>query len=105
METVHVFASLGRFGSWDELRAYVDPNYTEDGSRIDSPFMAEVELSYFEPGHVEAVHSKRPVPLAELIGGCSYSDLWLHKVDDTKLADAAICVYAPNVARRPLGSS
>src|SRR4051794_26152608 len=103
MATLHVFASLGRFKSWGELRAYIDPDYTEDGDQIDSPFITEVGLSDIEPGCIEAVHSDRPVPLTELIGRCSYSEQWLRDVSDSGLVTDAICVYETNVTQHPHG--
>ncbi len=103
MHTVHVFISTGRFRSFDEMRAYIDETYTEDGDGIPSAFMREVGLSEYEPGCIEAIlsESRRPVPLAEFLSGASYSDQWLFGLDGSRLADAAICVFAPNEVRHP----
>jgi hypothetical protein len=105
MPTVHVFASTGRFRSFDELRAYIDPEYDDDGSRVPSPFMAEVGLGGYEPGCIEAIPSAsgRPVPMAELLAGASYAEQWLPAVDGARRADAAVCVFEPNRVERPAG--
>jgi hypothetical protein len=85
MPTVHVFVSTGRFRSSDELRAYIDPDYDEegeDGDHIPSPFMSEVGLTRYEPTCIETIHSEsgHPVPLAALLAGASYSDQWLPRL-------------------------
>ena len=107
MPTVHVFASTGRFRSLAELRAYIDPEYSDDGDEIPSAFMEEVGLEEYEPGSIEAIPSPsgRPVPLAELLAGASYSDQWLPAVAGNCRADAAVCVFAPNEVTRPTGST
>lgn len=105
MPTVHVFVSVGRFASFKEMRAFIDETYTDDGDGVPSPFMREVQLSDYEPGCIEAIHSKRTVPLAKLLACASYSDQWLHQLDGDKKADAAICVFEPNTVTRPTGSS
>ena len=99
---VHVFVSTGRFRSFDELRAYVDATYTADGDGIPSAFMSEVDLHAYEPMCIEVVASAPgAVPVAELIAKCSWADLWLPGIDGTRLADAAICVFAPNCVPYP----
>jgi hypothetical protein len=105
MDRVHVFISTGRFRSFDEMRKYIDETYTDDGDGVPSVFMQEVELEEYEPGSIEAVHSEsgRPVPLSELLDGASYSDQWLPRLDGSRLADAAICVFSPNEVERPQG--
>ena len=76
MNTVHIFISTGRFKSLDEMRAYIDETYTDDGDGIPSTFMNEVGLSEYEPHCIEAFPSKsaKPVPLSELVAGASYAD-------------------------------
>jgi hypothetical protein len=76
VETVHIFVSSGRFQSFDEMRTYIDATYTKDGDEVPSAFMQEVELTDYEPGCIEAIPSpsSRPVLLAELMAGASYSD-------------------------------
>ncbi len=103
MESVHIFISTGRFKSFDEMRAYIDETYTEDGDGVPSTFMLEVGLSEYEPGCIEAILSEtgRPVPLTELLEGASYCDRWLPALDGSRRADAAICVFAPNRVERP----
>lgn len=103
METVHVFISTGRFRSFNEMRAYIDKTYTEDGDGVPSSFIREVDLSEYEPGCIEAVNSRSgsPVPLRDLLRGASYSDQWLPCLDGARLADAAICAFAPNRLARP----
>lgn len=117
MPAVYVFISSGRFRSFDEMRAYIDPVYEEDeegdedeeddedDESIPSPFMTEVGLTRYEPMCIEAVPSKsgHPVPLADLLARASYADQWLHRLDVGRLADAAICVFAPNEVARPEG--
>jgi len=107
MDTVHVFISTGRFKSSDEMRAYIDETYTEDGDGIPSAFMREVGLSEYEPGCIEAVPSASgaAVPLGELLAGASYADQWLPHLDRSRRADAAVCVFTPNVADHPEGCS
>ena len=103
MDTVHIFISTGRFRSFDQMRDYIDETYTEDGDEVPSAFMDEVGLSEYEPGCIEAIPSEsgRPVPLLELLAGASYSDQWLPQLEGSRLADAAICVFAPNQVERP----
>lgn len=103
MDTVHIFISTGRFRSFQEMRAYIDETYTEDGDGIPSAFMREVGLSEYEPGCIEAISSESgsPVPLSELLAGASYCDQWLPRLDRSLLADAAICVFAPNRVEHP----
>jgi hypothetical protein len=107
MDTVHVFISTGRFRSFDEMRAYIDETYTEDGDGVPSAFMREVGLSGYEPGCIEAIPSEsgRPIPLADLLAEASYADQWLPGLDGSRLADAAICVFTPNRLARPEGCS
>jgi hypothetical protein len=103
MDRVHIFISTGRFRSFDQMRDYIDETYTEDGDEIPSTFMEEVGLSEYEPDCIEAVSSETggPVPLAELLAEASYSEQWLARLDGSRLADAAICVFAPNEVERP----
>src|SRR5687768_12971016 len=105
MATVHVYSSLGRFRSYDELRAYIDPKYADDGDRTDSDFMREVQLARLEPMCIEAVQSEAPSALSALLDGVSYSEQWLRHLDGAKMADAAICVFEPNAIQCPGGSS
>jgi hypothetical protein len=105
METVHVFVSTGRFRSFTEMRVFVKQTYTEDGDGVPSAFMREVGLCGYEPGCIECVHRPAPAPLPELLAGASYSDQWLPQLPANQLADAAICVFAPNRVARPEGSS
>lgn len=105
MATVHVFHSIGRFRSFEELRDFIDETYTEDGDGIPSPFMVEVGQSEYEPMCIEAIHSGHPVPLTELLADASYSDQWLTQVDVSRQADAAVCVFEPNRLEHPWGSS
>jgi hypothetical protein len=99
---VHVFVSTGRYRSFDELRAYIDATYTADGDGIPSAFMQEVDLHAYEPMCIEAVASASgPIPAAELLAKCSWADQWLPAIDGTRMADAAICVFAPNCVPHP----
>lgn len=64
-------------------------------------------LSEYEPGCIEAIPSGSgsAVPLGELLAGASYSDQWLPHLDRSRLADAAICEFTPNIADHPEGCS
>jgi hypothetical protein len=105
LEKVHLFISTGRFHSFEEMREFIDETYTADGDGVPSPFMREVGLSDYEPGCIEAIHEGKPMTLAELLSGASYDDQWLPKVDGKRVADSAICVFAPNRLRHPQCSS
>jgi hypothetical protein len=101
MDTVHVFISTGRFRSFEEMRAFLDPTYTEDGDMVPSPFMVEVGLTDYEPACIEAVHSEQFVLLPQLLANVSYSDQWVGNLQHSRRADAAICVFSPNRVARP----
>jgi hypothetical protein len=101
LETVYIFATTARFGSFAEMRAFVEETYTPDGDGVPSAFMREVELSGYESGCIECIHHPAPIPLPELLAGASWSDQWLSAVPAGASADAAICVFAPNRVERP----
>src|SRR5688572_5214507 len=109
MPTVHLFACTGRFKSFEEMREFIDPQYVEDEygevDSIPSPFMQEVDLTSYEPMCIEAIHSDETRPLPELLEGVSYGDQWVPQVPQSEVADAAICVYDPNIVGRPSGCS
>jgi hypothetical protein len=105
MATVHVFFSTGRFRSVEELRAFIDETYTENGEGVPSPFMREVALLGYEPGCIEAVYREQVARLSDLLAGASYADQWAPRLDPLPLADAAICVFEPNAVAHPHGSS
>ena len=105
MEVVHVFVSTGRFGSFEEMRAFVEETYTEDGDGIDSAFGAEVGLEQYEPMCIECVYSPSPVPLGELLAGASHAETWLPKLDGARLVGEAIYVFPPNKLAKPEASS
>lgn len=105
MNLVHVFISTGRFRSFEEMRAYVEETYTEDGDGVPSAFMDEVDLEDYEPMCVECVHAPAPTPLRELLADVSYADRWLPLLPGDRLADAAICVFPPNELGTPEGCS
>jgi Immunity protein 22 len=105
MATVHIFASHGRFGSLEALQAFVRPAYSEDGGRLDSPFMREVGFTQYEPMCVEVVHSGHAKPLSALLQDASYSQQWLPRMDKSLDADSAVCVFSPNAMDRPESSS
>lgn len=104
-EVVHLFVSIGQFSSFVEMRHYIEQTYTEDGDGIDSDFMTEVGLDDYEPGCIEAYHKAQPVDLPALLEGASYGDQWIYLVPQDLMADAAICVFAPNALRTPQRSS
>lgn len=87
MPTVYLFACTGRFGSFEELRAWIDPTYKTDSAgeveRIDAPLVREVGLDDFEPMCIEAILAEAPAPLPELLEG----------------------VYAPNTVGKPEAST
>lgn len=105
MPVVHIFIDTGRFKSFEEMRSFVDVSYTEEGEGIPSYFMREVGLSAYEPGCIETIHHKKPVALETLLEGSSHAQQWLPKLDRSRTADAAICVFAPNRVQTPHGSS
>jgi len=105
MAKVHVFISRGRFQAFTEMRQYIDRTYNEDGDGIDSAFIKEVKLSSYEPMCIEAIHKGQVLPLSALLEGASYWEQWLKHVDTTKKADAAICVFEPNIVKHPTGCS
>ena len=105
MGKVHVFISTGRFRSFEDMRAFIDKTYTEDGDGVPSQFIGEVGLTGYEPGCIKAIHEGAPTALATLLAGASYADQWLPNVDGLRVADSAICVFAPNRVARPNDSS
>jgi hypothetical protein len=54
---------------------------------------------------IEMYHSDAQVPVRELLNGTSYGDQWLEQLDPDRRADAAICVFSPNLVHDPRGSS
>jgi hypothetical protein len=103
--TVHVFISKGRFRSLAELRAFLEPTYTEDGQPVPSLFMREVQLSSYRPDRIEFMHREQAVPVSELLAGASWAAQWVPQLGGDRRADAAICVCGPNVVGRPEASS
>src|SRR5687768_14863252 len=87
------------------MRAFIDKRYTEDGDGVPSDFIREVGLSGYEPGCIEAIHERAPIALANLLARASYADQWLPNVDVERVADSAICVFAPNRVAQPSASS
>ena len=102
---VHIFISKGRFQSMEQLRKFVDETYTEDGDTEPSPFNNEVRISSFSPDHLQAIHKPQAVPVRELLATAPHADQFLTKVTAEKVANVAICVYAPNVVRSPSSAS
>lgn len=102
-ETVHIFISIGRFKSFEEMRSYIEETYNGDGEGFPSLFMREVGLSQYEPGCIEAIPSVtgQVVSLSVLLRDASWADKWLPQVDGSRLADAAICVFEPNQLSHP----
>jgi len=80
-------------------------SHTKDGDGVPSDFMCEVGLSAYEPGCIEAIHQEKPVALETLLEGSSYAKQWLPKLDGSRTADSAICVFAPNGVQTPHGCS
>ena len=105
MQTVHVFVAHGRFRTLEDVHAFVDQTYTDDGEQVTSPFMLEIGISSYEPMCIETRHSPRPVPLLELLRGASYGEQWLAQLDGSRAAESAICVFSPNEVAHPERSS
>ncbi|WP_395298387.1 hypothetical protein ACF9IK_36705 [Kitasatospora hibisci] len=107
---VHVFLSRGRFSSFEDIRDYVDQRWSGDGDAEPSVLMGEAGIAELEPTCVEAVHAQdgghlAPVAPEVLLREVSYADQWLPHVESAEPADAAICVFAPNVVTNPHGTS
>ena len=107
---VHVFLSHGRFSSSEDIHDDVDETWSENGDAKPSAFMAEAGIAELEPACVEAIHAQDdghlvPVVAEVLLRGASFADQWLPYVESNELADAAICVFAPNVVANPHGTS
>jgi Immunity protein 22 len=83
------------------MPAFIEATYTADGNSVPSAFMREVGLSDYEPACIEAIHSAYSKTLDRLLQQASYSAQWLPKLDASKQADAAICVFAPNKVEAP----
>ena len=105
MAVLHLFTCSGRFGSFEEMRSFIDPTYTEDGDMMPSAFMKEVQLEEFEPAGIEAIWEPRPLPLSQLLRESSWADQWLPQVDRSLSASEAICVFEPNRLRQPTRTS
>ncbi len=105
MSEVHIFTSTGRFRSFEEMRSFVDPNYTNDGDGIPSSFMTETGLQCYEPMCIEVYHSQCVQALRELLAGSGHAKQWLSKIDANETADCAICVFPPNIVNLPERSS
>ena len=108
LPTVHVFTCSGRFASREALQAFLAPTYTEDGDEVPSPFFLETGLTQYEPACVESAMLASPAPLAQLLDGVSYGDSWLAQAcadAQDVLADASVCVFAPNQLAHPQRSS
>lgn len=107
MAKVHVFLSTGRFRSFREIWNFIDETTTKDGDPIPSAFIQEIGLTDFEPGCIEAFPSKsgKPISARKLLETASYADEWVDKVDASRTADAAICVFEPNQVKTPKKTS
>jgi len=104
IQTVHVYASTGRFDSWDDIQDFIHPKCDEDGEAPDSAFMESIGMTEYEPMCFESIHSPAPRPIHELLRGVSYEDQWTHLVDPSIEADSLICVYEQNIVTKPNGS-
>ncbi len=107
---MHVFLSCGRFSSEEDIRDYIDQRWPESGDAEPSVFMGEAGITEFTPMCVEVIHAQdigylAPVPPAVLLREASYADQWLSQVESAEPADAAICVFAPNIVTNPHGTS
>ena len=105
MGVLHLFVCSGRFNSFEEMRSFIDPTYTEDGDMMPSEFMKEVKLEEFEPTCIEAFWEPQPRPLSELLHKSSCAEQWLSQVDPSLSDSQAICVFEPNQLREPTGTS
>ncbi|KJK55343.1 hypothetical protein UK12_29320 [Saccharothrix sp. ST-888] len=107
---VHVFLSRGRFSLQEDIRDYIDQRWSENGDAEPSAFMGEAGITEFSPMCIEVIRAQdmghpAPVPPAVLLREASYADQWLSQVESAELADAAICVFAPNIVTNPHGTS
>jgi len=107
MPSVHVFISTGRFKTVAEMRDFVDQKYTRDGDGIPSQFMSETGLENYEPMCIEAIRSTtgKPLALRDLLRNASYASQWLQAIEGDRRADAALCVFSPNVLATPAAAS
>jgi len=105
MPVLHLFISEGRFTSEQEVNEYIQPSYNEDGDQIDSPFMKEIALSFFEPSCIETTFENYSIELCKILQGSSYEEQWVNKVPDNEKANVAIAVYEPNEVKKPNKSS
>jgi hypothetical protein len=104
MQTVHVYAAIGRFKSWDEIQEFIHPKYDENGDAFKSKFMESIGMTEYEPMCIETIHSPMLKRIHELLRGVSYESQWATKVDPSIEADSVICVYEPNIVTKPNGS-
>jgi Immunity protein 22 len=105
MPVVHVFVSSARFASFEEMRSFIDPGYTQHGDLLPSTFLSEVRLRGYEPACIEAFWKPHPCRLPELLQDASFAQNWLPLVDPSLTASEAICVFEPNQLERPSETS
>ena len=104
MPVVHIYIADEESILEEDVYAYVNATYTEDGEQIDSHFMRDIGLTDHEPGCIELVIDPTPLPLPHLLEGCSYVDQWISQLPVDDCARVAVCVYEPNVVADPTNS-
>ncbi|MEM7105294.1 MAG: immunity 22 family protein [Bacteroidota bacterium] len=105
MSWVYVFVAKNKFASFEEMRAFIDPGFTEDGDYIPSDLMKETQLFDIEPGFIEAVYEESPKVIRILLSESSYAEQWLSQIKEEQHFNNAICIYAPNHLDHPEGCS
>ena len=76
---------IGNIKSDDELMAYVELEYTDDGDCIPSKFLKDfsIDIDDFDEDFIERVcHENKVSSISELISGCSYEEIILPKIEE-----------------------
>ena len=84
---------IGNIKSDDELMAYVELEYTDDGDCIPSKFLKDfsIDIDDIDEDFIERVcHENKVSSISELISGCSYEEIILPKKTVSDSFDFAI---------------
>ena len=76
---------IGNIKSDDELMAYVELEYTDDGDCIPSKFLKDfsIDIDDFDEDFIERVcHENKVSSISELISGCSSEEIILPKIEE-----------------------
>ena len=101
MDWIYVFVGNNRFTSFEEMRSFIHPGYTEDGDYIPSTLMKETQLSDYEPDCIEAVYEASSKAVNALLSENSYSEQWINQIKEDQQFNSAICMYSPNHLNHP----